>query len=609
MTPNVHLALAAAVAACFSSSVFSNPTGPTVVNGIATIVPNGSTLTITNSPRAIINWQGFSIGAGETTRFLQQSAASAVLNRVTTANNPSEILGSLQSNGRVFLVNPSGILFGNGAQVDVAGLVASTLQMSDADFMAGRLRFAQQGTGAPPVTNFGRIATPDGGEVYLIAPNITQSGLIETPKGEALLVGARTVELVDPRTPNLRVEVNVPNDGFAANIGQIIARAGRAGIFAGLISQDGQISAQTAKVGERGEVLLRAHRDINSSSSSGLGAGGVGAGQSSLVDIEAGRDINYNGAMNVQHDGVLRAGRNINFDTVTPLTGTNIRAGGTLTVVAGGDIAMNSTSLGAATILDSSEMSLSAKSITQGPDSFVSAFQILRINADGNVSLTGNRNQVGAVTASIGSGGNFTMNNFRPTFTALLGINLAGGGAFTFNQEGNLSIGENIIAERQTIRATGNISLDPVIAPVTMLGRELTMQAIGSIVLQGGNILPDASANILMTGPVNLSAVGDIRLTGGTTRGSYAQLLGLTGVDLTVGGFLRLDRGPAPGTFARIETLSSTYPVSVSFPDRSSGSYFVNDVEGRVSQGQTGIFTGARRARPGQTLLLEYGQP
>src|SRR5690606_14902950 len=100
-------------------------------------------------PNAIINWQSFSIGANEITRFIQQSQASAVLNRVTGgggAIDPSVILGALQSNGRVFLINPSGITFGAGAQIDVAGLVASTLDISNADFLANRLRF--QGTGA-----------------------------------------------------------------------------------------------------------------------------------------------------------------------------------------------------------------------------------------------------------------------------------------------------------------------------------------------------------------------------------------------------------------------------------------------------------------------------
>ena len=125
-----------AVASCFSADLaFANPTGPVVANGQVSIIQNGNLLQITNSPSSIINWQSFSIGASEITRFLQQSNSSAVLNRVVT-QNPSSILGALQSNGRVFLINPNGILFGAGAQIDVAGLVASSLKLSDADFLA-----------------------------------------------------------------------------------------------------------------------------------------------------------------------------------------------------------------------------------------------------------------------------------------------------------------------------------------------------------------------------------------------------------------------------------------------------------------------------------------
>ena len=113
-------ATAFAVATCFSGSLaLANPTAPTVVNGTASFATAGNILNITNSHNAIINWGSFSIGINELTKFIQPSALSAVLNRVT-GQDPSAILGALQSNGRVFLVNPNGIVFGAGAQIDVA---------------------------------------------------------------------------------------------------------------------------------------------------------------------------------------------------------------------------------------------------------------------------------------------------------------------------------------------------------------------------------------------------------------------------------------------------------------------------------------------------------
>jgi len=113
---------------------YANPSGATVVRGTVTFThPNANSLNITNTPGSIINWQHFGIGANEVTRFIQQSSRSAVLNRIT-GQNPSKILGSLTSNGRVFLINPNGVIFGRNSVIDTAGLITSTLNISDNDF-------------------------------------------------------------------------------------------------------------------------------------------------------------------------------------------------------------------------------------------------------------------------------------------------------------------------------------------------------------------------------------------------------------------------------------------------------------------------------------------
>src|SRR3990172_2393755 len=108
-----------------AGNVFALPAGQQVVNGQASFITQGNNLTITNSPNSIINWQGFSINNNEAVRFIQQCGSSSVLNRVI-GQDPSRILGLLQSNGRVFLINPNGILFGQGARIDVNGFFAST---------------------------------------------------------------------------------------------------------------------------------------------------------------------------------------------------------------------------------------------------------------------------------------------------------------------------------------------------------------------------------------------------------------------------------------------------------------------------------------------------
>jgi filamentous hemagglutinin family protein len=274
--------ISVAVASCFAAgTALANPTGHNVVRGTADIHRVGNLLQITNSPNAIINWQSFSIGANEITRFIQQSPSSAVLNRVTT-QNPSQILGSLQSKlldgvttgGRVFLINPNGILFGAGAQIDVGGLVASTLRMSDDDFLAGRMRFGD-GLGKS-VVNDGSIATGAGGSVYLIGSGVTNNGIIRSPQGEVVLAAGNSVELVSPGTPNLRVEI-AALDNEARNLGQIISEAGRIGIYAGLINNSGQIRADSA-VSEGGRILLRASKNTTLDAGSLTTANGTTGG-------------------------------------------------------------------------------------------------------------------------------------------------------------------------------------------------------------------------------------------------------------------------------------------------------------------------------------------
>src|SRR5579863_5351532 len=127
----------------------ANPTGGNVVGGHATITaPNAnSTVIDQTTQRAIINWQSFNIGGGQLVQFVQPSSSSVVLNRVI-GGGASSIFGDLTANGQVFLINTSGILFGKSAQIDVQGIVASSLDMRNRDFLNGNYVFTQ-GSGAP----------------------------------------------------------------------------------------------------------------------------------------------------------------------------------------------------------------------------------------------------------------------------------------------------------------------------------------------------------------------------------------------------------------------------------------------------------------------------
>ncbi len=141
----------------FSTPAGALPTGGAVAAGGAAITRAPAQLTVNQSTQnVVINWQSFGIGAEEGVTFVQPNSNAVALNRVV-GQDPSVILGSLTANGQVFVVNPNGVLFGQGAQVNVGGLVASTLGISDTDFMAGNYYFT--GTGGS-VVNDGTINAP-----------------------------------------------------------------------------------------------------------------------------------------------------------------------------------------------------------------------------------------------------------------------------------------------------------------------------------------------------------------------------------------------------------------------------------------------------------------
>lgn len=265
-----------ALAAIAAGTVYSTPTGPTVTRGqVVFDRPSASVLQVTNTPGAIIQWQGFSIGRGEATRFVQSSPASAVLNRVV-GGDPSSILGQLSSNGRVYLINPSGIVFGSGSVIDTAGLVASTLGLSDADFLAGRHRFSA-GERAGDIVNAGAIRATRGGEVMLIAPRIENSGIIEAPNGSILLAAGRSVNIAGPGLSGIRFEVQAPSDEVV-NLGTLAADGGVVNVFAGTLRHSGAIRANTLERDREGNIVLAA-RDIRLDGGSTIEASGAAGGE------------------------------------------------------------------------------------------------------------------------------------------------------------------------------------------------------------------------------------------------------------------------------------------------------------------------------------------
>ncbi|NNP76446.1 hypothetical protein A7P54_08440 [Acinetobacter sp. Ac_3412] len=177
-----------------ASIVFAGPTGGVVSSGTASISTAGTTTTINQSTaKAAIDWSSFSTNSNEIVNFVQPNSSSITLNRVT-GTSASNLNGQLNANGQVFIINPNGVLFGSTSQVNTAGLVASTLNLSNADFNNNLFNFNNP-TNNKTVENRGKITVPTGGTVALIAPTVKQTGTIKAPQGNVLLAAGGDITL------------------------------------------------------------------------------------------------------------------------------------------------------------------------------------------------------------------------------------------------------------------------------------------------------------------------------------------------------------------------------------------------------------------------------
>ena len=282
-----HSAIALAIAGLFSQAAVAGPQGGTVQAGAASIATTGATTTINqSSPRAVIDWSSFSIGAGETVRYNQPNAQAATLNRVT-GNQVSSLQGALTANGGVWLINPNGVLIGNAATINVGSFVASTANISTNDFMRdpgaanGRYTFNEvtpaSATGS--IVNQGTITVADGGLVALVGPAVRNTGTIMARLGKIALGSANifTLDLFGDNLIRLGVSDRIaasltdvtgnPVTAQVTSTGQLSADGGKivlmsvpaaAGVVNEAINLSGIARAQTVNANAKGEILLLA---------------------------------------------------------------------------------------------------------------------------------------------------------------------------------------------------------------------------------------------------------------------------------------------------------------------------------------------------------------
>jgi trimeric autotransporter adhesin len=256
--------------------VFALPQDGQIVSGSGAIsTPTATSMQIDqNTGQMIVNWSSFNIGQTESVNFTQPGADSIALNRVIGAD-PSLLLGNLTANGQVFITNGSGVFFGPGSKVDTHGLIATTMKISDQDFLDQNYRFTQDmdnplssvvnegnisatsyvGLLAPAVANRGNIIVASLGSVDLAAGtaatlDFTGDGLINFEVTEAV---SGTVTDKDGNV----LEDRVSNTGLIqADGGQVRMSAKDAGdVIRHVVNMGGMIKANTV-VEKDGRVFL-----------------------------------------------------------------------------------------------------------------------------------------------------------------------------------------------------------------------------------------------------------------------------------------------------------------------------------------------------------------
>lgn len=554
----------------------AGPADGVVVRGAASIEQSSpGTLNINQTTdRAAINWRSFSIGADEQVNFIQPSSTSATLNRVL-GGQQSVIDGVLSANGQVFLLNPSGVLFGRSARVDVGGLVATTSELHDDDFMSGKLEFSAAARPGAQIVNDGAISIHEGGLGALVAPSVRNRGVISARLGR-LALGAGEQFTIDPYGDQL---INFALSSGSASAppreieqsGTLLADGGRvllttdamAGVIGDVVNMSGVIQARTAEQGSTGEIVLSGN-DVSVS----------GVLDVSAVDEGDAGGVTIWGTDSAQFDGTIlaRGGAQGGDGGFVELSGRGVvQYAGTLDAQAphgnGGTLLIDpvditiepagSTNLASATISGAAIRNL----LRQGTTVQLLADNTITVNDVIDGRPVGSQNQSGGgvdfragsilvLQPIITNNGSITLTATQGNLTfdsnaflVVAGTTSASGlgnAAVTLTAAQNVALNQVISLGRVTVTATsGNVQLLQALNGLqTATGPsgigDLAVTAGGAVSTAGvfsvGNVALDAGTALTVAGPV--TAQGDIALTARSASGGGITLGGAGAADV-----------------------------------------------------------------------------
>lgn len=369
---------------------------PEVISGNIDVAHVDRHTVIKTSDKAILHYKEFSVGKGEKVSFVQPSNKSSVLNKVT-GNKASEILGKLESNGNVFLVNPNGIYFGKECQVNVGSLIASTLDIGEDDFLKDRYRFLlnhKEGS----IQNKGSLVASTEGAIVLMAPHIQNKGLIEAKAGQVVLASGEEVTLDFTGDGLLSFAVRgAVKEALIENLGQIKAEGGVISLkqatakkaITDIVNLEG-IEEGSVFIEEGGKILLVSESRI----------------LAKIVEVEAG-DLIVEG--NIKSENVKIFGRDISIKGVE-IDASKEGDGGT--VLIGGDFQGKGSAPYASNIWMDSSSKILANSLDQGDGGLVVLWSKDRTVFDGIIEAKGGQG---------GGNGGFVETSSQKQLSVLMG--------------------------------------------------------------------------------------------------------------------------------------------------------------------------------------------
>ncbi|WP_158543218.1 YDG domain-containing protein [Dyella psychrodurans] len=411
-----------------TSAVAANalPTGGQVTRGAGQLAQHGNTLTVTQQSQDLsLNWQTFNIGSQSTVDFVQPDASAIAVNRISDING-SRIFGHLNANGQVFLINPNGVLFGQGAQVNVGGLVASTLDVNDSALGTGSLSFS--GTGKGSVTNLGTINVNGGGYAALLGNQVSNQGAIHAQLGSVALAGGSAVTLNFGGDKLVSVRVDQSTLNALAQNGQLIEANGgnvwmtagaRDSLLASAVNNTGTIEAQTVQ-NRNGHIIL---------------LGGMDAGTVSVVGtLDASAPNGGNGGQIETSAAQVKIANTAKVTTAAllGLSGTWLIDPNDFTIApSGGDItgAALSTELGGGNVVIQSSAGSTSGSGNVNVDDTVSwSSNTLTLDAQNNININRTMTASGTAGLALNYGGTNGSSSATPAAGTSVNVGLGGSG-------------------------------------------------------------------------------------------------------------------------------------------------------------------------------------